>query len=219
MLCSKPSVAALGNLQEMPKYEDIKNAINNGNVSFSQRFKLFRSWESMIWVLMCRQPIGRSLYSNLIGYRMLLIDFYWLNLFKNVYFGLSHLDLTGTCHPIKLLSSPSMPFISFLLLLLVGRCCTCTTPNWNLFCTSYFEKFWFLDFYESSLSLARCLTLDVRCTFWIGFPSCYVLLSIMALQWIFLVRILLFSAKGYADMMLSTNYIDTLNYIFLFMSF
>lgn len=43
MLSSKPSVAALGNLHEMPKYEDLKNAINNGNVGFSKRFKLFRS--------------------------------------------------------------------------------------------------------------------------------------------------------------------------------
>ncbi|ESN93385.1 hypothetical protein HELRODRAFT_186101 [Helobdella robusta] len=43
MLTSRPSVAALGNLNELPKYDDIRNVINSHIGSLSKRFSLFRS--------------------------------------------------------------------------------------------------------------------------------------------------------------------------------
>ena len=45
MLASKPSVAALGNLANLPKFEEIERAFGNrGNFSGASRFFLFRNW-------------------------------------------------------------------------------------------------------------------------------------------------------------------------------
>jgi len=44
MLASKPSVAALGNLANLPKFEEIERAFGNrGNFSGASRFFLFRN--------------------------------------------------------------------------------------------------------------------------------------------------------------------------------
>lgn len=45
MLASKPSVAALGNLANLPKFEEVERAFGNrGNFSGASRFFLFRNW-------------------------------------------------------------------------------------------------------------------------------------------------------------------------------
>ena len=45
MLASKPSVAALGNLANLPKFEEIERAFGNrGTFSGASRFFLFRNW-------------------------------------------------------------------------------------------------------------------------------------------------------------------------------
>lgn len=44
MLASKPSVAALGNLASLPKYEEVQYAFGNrGNFSGASRLFLFRN--------------------------------------------------------------------------------------------------------------------------------------------------------------------------------
>ena len=46
MLATKPAIAALGNLGNMPKFEDIEAAFaNKGNFRSASRFFLFRNWE------------------------------------------------------------------------------------------------------------------------------------------------------------------------------
>lgn len=45
MLASKPSVAALGNLATLPKYEEVQHAFGNrGNFRGASRFFLYRNW-------------------------------------------------------------------------------------------------------------------------------------------------------------------------------